>query len=105
MEKKAHTCDIYDEVLDGLWNEAAVKVTESAQPGVQPPGARECDWAIRTGDWKHQQRCPDCLENVAENILIDAESHRADGDEKAALALEVEAAELQSRATKIRRRT
>jgi hypothetical protein len=87
MDRREFTCDVCEEVLDELWNGTVVRLTDSAQLRVLPTGARECDRAIRTGDWKHQQRCPDWLENVAENILIDAESHRADGDEKAALAL------------------
>jgi hypothetical protein len=99
MEKKALKCDVCAEVLDEL---SIVRFTDLAQLRVLPPGTRECDRASRIGDWKHLQRCPDCLDNAAENIVMDAESHRADGNVEDANILEVKAAELCLRAIRLR---
>jgi DNA-binding helix-hairpin-helix protein with protein kinase domain len=63
---------------------------------------RECFRASRAHDREHQRRCPDCLENEARPILMDAASHREDGNEADALALEAEAAELLNRAAGLR---
>ncbi len=52
---------------------------------------RDCFLASREHDWAHQGRCPDCLEDEAMNILMDADSHRADGNKATALELEAEA--------------
>lgn len=104
MDGREFTCDVCEEVLDELWNGTVVKLTDSDQLRVLTPGARECDRAIRCGDWKHQERCPDCLETVAENMFTDADSYREAGNERAAFGLEMEAAELLSGAAKIRRR-
>jgi hypothetical protein len=63
---------------------------------------RECIRASRTHDRKHQQQCPDCLESEAENILMNAASHREDGNEAIALELEAEAGEVLKRAAQLR---
>jgi hypothetical protein len=67
-----------------------------------PPKVRECRLASRQRDREHKDACPDCLESEAQTMLFDATSHRADGREATALELEVEAAELRSRAANIR---
>jgi hypothetical protein len=59
---------------------------------------------VKEHDRAHRQQCPDCLESEAENVLMDAASHREDGNEATALELEAEAEELRSRAATIRGR-
>jgi hypothetical protein len=66
------------------------------------PDVRECIRASRTRDRKHQQQCPDCLESEAENTMMDAASHREDGNEAIALELEAEAGEVLQRAAQLR---
>jgi hypothetical protein len=48
------------------------------------------------------ENCPDCLEDDAKARLMDAASHRLDGNEEDALALEAEAAQLSTKAAKHR---
>jgi hypothetical protein len=64
----------------------------------------ECYQASRLNDRRRWSTCPDCLECEAETTLLDAASHREDGNELIARELEAEAAQLRSRAVKIRDR-
>jgi hypothetical protein len=66
------------------------------------PRARECFLASHKGDRRHKWNCPDCLEVEAEVTFMDAASHRLDGNEEDAPVLEAEAAQLRSKATKLR---
>jgi hypothetical protein len=66
------------------------------------PQVRECFRAIAKGDRQHMENCPDCLEDEARTTLMDAASHRLDGNEEDALALEEEAKQLRARAAKLR---
>ena len=66
------------------------------------PRTRECFLASRKGDRRHKENCPDCLEDEARVTLMDAASHRLDGNEEDALVLEAEAAQLRSKAAKLR---
>jgi hypothetical protein len=67
--------------------------------------ARACFRASKYGDeefFEHRRQCPDCLEDEAESILLDAASHRDEGNEDIARTLEVDTAELRLRAAKAR---
>jgi hypothetical protein len=97
------------EIVDALRNGAVVTFLHSGDVTIGtvddlPPSARECYRASRQHDLDHRARCADCVESEVYNILMDAESHRADGNERGALVPEIEAAELEARAAKIRRR-
>jgi hypothetical protein len=96
------------EMLDALMRGAVLFVDpatgESEIEAVDdvPPKVRECIRASRKRDWAHQSQCPDCLEDEAQAVLMDAASHREDGNEATTLELEAEAAELLKRAARLR---
>ena len=67
--------------------------------------ARTCFRASKSREkasFAHRRHCPDCLEDEAESILLDADSHRDEGNEDIATALAVDAAELRLRAANAR---
>jgi hypothetical protein len=95
------------EVMEALIAGAVIHVSDSGEVGVVtlddlPPNVRECYWASRQHDRAHQAACPNCLESKAEATLMDAASHREDGNEAIALELEAEADRLRSRAANLR---
>jgi hypothetical protein len=81
-----------------------------------PENVRACRLASLKHDWEHQSNCPSCLDNCAENTLMDAAWWREEADrdpapypdgtrrtpEQCAAELEAEAAELRAKAAKIR---
>jgi hypothetical protein len=74
-----------DQILDALKVGAVVNITDSGEASIMamddlPPILRECYRASRAHVYEHQSRCPSCLENLADNILMDADSHREDGN-------------------------
>jgi DNA-binding helix-hairpin-helix protein with protein kinase domain len=96
-----------DEILNALIKGAIVRISDSGDARVEAmddlsPAVRECFRASMTHDWEHQQQCPDCLEDEAENVLMHADSHREDGNVEDAQALELEAAVLRLRAEEFR---
>jgi hypothetical protein len=96
-----------DEILEALLNGAILHVSDSGEVQVQtlddlPPAVRRCYRASEERDRDHQRACPSCLENEADNILMDAASHRQDGNEEIALELEAEAAEIRFHAATLR---
>ncbi len=70
-----------------------------------PPNVRECRRATRENDRTHFRQCADCLDDEVRSILMDAASHRQDGNELDALALEAEAEQLRARAARLRRKS
>jgi hypothetical protein len=52
--------------------------------------------------FKHRRHCPDCLEDEAEAVLLDAASDWDEGNEESARTLAVDAAELRLRAANAR---
>jgi hypothetical protein len=95
------------EIVDALRNGAVVTFSHSGDVTIGTmddlsPSARECYRASMEHDLGHQAQCADCLEDEIYNILMNAESHRADGNVEDADILEVEAAELRLRAARIR---
>ena len=97
----------YDEILDALIKGAVVRISEAGDARIVAeddlsPAVRECFRASKTHDWEHKWQCPNCLENEADDVLMDADSHREDGNVEDAQALEAEAADLRLRAEKIR---
>jgi hypothetical protein len=96
-----------EEMIDALVKGAVLMVSDSGDVKVValddlPPAVRECFRASREHDWDHQGACPDCLEDEAATILMDAASHREDGNEATALELEAEAEALRIEAATIR---
>ena len=83
--------------IDALTGDARIDPMDDV-----PPEVRECFRASRTHDRTHQRQCPDCLESEAEDILMDAGSHREDGNEAIALELEAEAGGVFKRAAQLR---
>jgi hypothetical protein len=77
-------------------------VEPRAAPDDLTPQERECFRAIDGGDWRHMENCPDCLEHDAQAGLMDAASHRLDGNEEDARALEAEAVQLRAKAATLR---
>src|SRR5262245_61660198 len=69
-----------------------------------PPGVRACYRASRELDHEHKNNCPDCLDNEVECLLMDAASHREDGNAEVAESLEIEAEELRQRIAVMRAR-
>jgi hypothetical protein len=97
-----------EEILEALRNGAVLNISESGEVKIQTlddlsPEVRECYRASRAHDMAHRRQCPDCLESEAENTLMDAASHREDGNEAIALELEVEAAETRLHAATLRK--
>ena len=95
-----------EQVLDALRKGAILRFSDSGEVTVLalddlPPAARECFRASKEHDHGHFRRCSDCLESEAENVVMDAASHRQAGNEAIALELEAEAQELRSRAAEI----
>jgi hypothetical protein len=96
------------EMLDALMRGAVLFVdlatgeSEIAALDDVPPKVRECIRASRERDRTHQSQCPDCLEDEAQAVLMDAASHREDGNETTALELEAEAGELLERVAHLR---
>jgi len=98
-----------DEILAALINGAIVSIGSDGVSSIVAlddlsPQVRECVRASREHDYKHQQECPDCLENEAENTLRDAASHREDGHEATAQELEAEVEHIRLKAARIRER-
>jgi hypothetical protein len=96
------------EIMEALRNGAVLNISDSGEVKIQalddlPSNVRECYRASRANDVTHRRQCPDCLESVAEHILMDAASHREDGNEATALELEVEAAQTCLRAATLRK--
>jgi hypothetical protein len=95
------------EIVDALKSGAVVTLLNSGDVIIGTrddlsPSARECYRASMEHNLGHQAQCADCLEDEIYNILMDAESHRADGNVEDANILEVEAAELRLRAARLR---
>ena len=78
--------------VNAVTGEAQVAAMDDLSPEV-----RECFRASKEHDWEHQNNCPDCLEDEARAVLMDAASHREDGNEATARELEAEAGELLQR--------
>jgi hypothetical protein len=98
-----------EEILHALRNGAVLNISDSGEVQIQapddlPPGLRECYRASKEHDRDHQRACPDCLDDEAKSVLLDADSHRQDGNEEIALELEAEAAEIRLRAAALRLR-
>jgi hypothetical protein len=96
-----------EEMIDALMKGAILSVSDSGDVEIQalddlPPTVRECFRASAEHDWAHLQQCPDCLDDEAQDVLMDAASHREDGNEAIALELEAEAETLRRRAATIR---
>lgn len=96
-----------EEILEALRNGAILNVSHFGEIQIQalddlPPEVRECYRASKEHDRDHQRACPSCLEDEAENVLMDAASHRQDGNEKIALELEAEAADIRLHAATLR---
>ena len=70
----------YEEIMDG------VLISEVAMDDWSP-ATRECYRASMTRDWRHQEQCPNCLENDTDHLLMEAASHREDGNVEDAQAL------------------
>jgi hypothetical protein len=97
-----------EEILEALLKGAILNVSDSGDVQIQtlddlPPAVRECFRASKEHDRDHQRACPDCLDNEADNTLMDAASHRQDGNEEIALELEAEAAEIGFHAATLRK--
>lgn len=96
------------EILDALIKGAILHIDAiSGEARIDPmddlsPEVRECFTASRTHDRKHQRQCPGCLESEAGSILMDAASHREDGNEAIAHDFEAEAGEVLKRAAQLR---
>jgi hypothetical protein len=91
-----------DEMKNALITGAVIRVSTGGEatvvtPDDLPPNVRECYRASRQRDRRHQSSCPDCLESEAEATETDAASHREDGNDASAQALEPEAEKLQPR--------
>jgi len=98
-----------EEILEALRNGAVLNTSDAGEVQIQalddlPPEVRERLRASKEHDRDHQWACPSCLEDEAENVLMDAASHRQDGNEGIALELEVEAAEIRLHAARLRQR-
>jgi hypothetical protein len=96
-----------EEIFDALCKGAILTVSDSGDVKIEalddlPPEVRECFRASREHDQAHLQQCAHCLESEAENVLMDATSHREDGNEATAVELEAEAETLRIRAATIR---
>jgi hypothetical protein len=96
-----------EERLAALRKGAVLNISDSDEVQTQtldalPPNVRECYRASREHDLDHQRRCPDCLEDEAANVLMDAASHREDGNEVIASELESEAEQIRLRAATLR---
>jgi hypothetical protein len=97
-----------EEMIEALMQGAVIRVSDSGKAQILAlddlsPKARECYRASTKHDRAHVQQCADCLESEAENVLMDAASHREDGNEAIAPELEAEAETLRIRAATIRR--
>jgi hypothetical protein len=57
---------------------------------------------ILTEQRQHRAKCPDCIEALADSILMDAKSWREEGNETNAREFETEAEQLRLKAAKIR---
>src|SRR5216684_5884762 len=95
----------HEDILDALIKGAVVRISSSGDAQVEAmddltPAMRECLRASGTHDWEHKRQCPDCLESEADNVVMDADSHRADRNVEDAQALEIEAADLRLAAWK-----
>ena len=86
-------------IIEALIKGAVVTVSIDRHANVTayddlPPNIRDCLRASREGGAVHRENCPECLDDEADNILMDAASHRMDGHEITAMELEAEAQEL-----------
>jgi hypothetical protein len=98
-----------EEMIDALMKGAILTVSDSGEVKIRalddlPPMVRECYRASKEHDRAHFWKCPDCLESEAENTLLDAASHREDGNEATALELEADAENLRILAATVRGR-
>jgi hypothetical protein len=96
-----------EEIIDALVRGAVLRFSDSGDVTILSlddlsAAERECFRASKEHDREHFSRCPDCLESEAEKTLMDAASHREDGNEAIALQLEAEAEELKIQAARIR---
>jgi hypothetical protein len=96
-----------EEILEALRNGAILNISDSGEVQIQalddlPPEVRECYRASKEHDRDHQRACSACLEDEAKSVLMDAASHRQDGNEQIALELEVDAAETRLHAATLR---
>jgi hypothetical protein len=69
-----------------------------------PVSARACFRASKLHEERSFERrcqCPNCLENEAESILLDADSNRGEGNADIARKLKVDAAELRLGAARV----
>ena len=97
-----------EEMVEALLKGAFLRVSDSGETTIQAlddvsPEIRACVYASIKRDATHFARCPDCLDDEAMACLMDAASHRDDGNEADALALERRAEALRIRAAKLRR--
>jgi hypothetical protein len=81
MDKDERFEESIQELLDALMKGAIATFSDSGEIKLAhlddlPPRVRECMRA----SVEHRRQCPDCLEDEAQSVQMDADSHREDGN-------------------------